>query len=42
LPGDGAAAAIAVRLEEGIPLGDVLLGQLRDLGERLGLKDGLD
>jgi LDH2 family malate/lactate/ureidoglycolate dehydrogenase len=42
LPGDAAAAAIAVRLEEGITLGDVLLGQLRDLGERLGLKDGLD
>jgi LDH2 family malate/lactate/ureidoglycolate dehydrogenase len=42
LPGDSAAAEMADRLERGIPLGDVLLGQLRELGARLGLPDGLD
>jgi LDH2 family malate/lactate/ureidoglycolate dehydrogenase len=42
LPGDGAAAEIETRLKDGIPLGEVLLGQLRDLGDRLGLEDDLD
>jgi LDH2 family malate/lactate/ureidoglycolate dehydrogenase len=42
LPGDSAAAEMADRLERGIPLGEVLLGQLRELGARLGLPDGLD
>jgi LDH2 family malate/lactate/ureidoglycolate dehydrogenase len=42
LPGDTAAAEIARRLEEGIPIGDVLLRQLRDLGARLELEDRLD
>jgi LDH2 family malate/lactate/ureidoglycolate dehydrogenase len=42
LPGDVAAAEIERRLAEGIPLGQVLLGQLRDLSARLGLEDRLD
>lgn len=42
LPGDGAAAEMAERLADGIPLGDVLLGQLRDLAARLALEDRLD
>ncbi|MET0697606.1 MAG: Ldh family oxidoreductase [Acidimicrobiia bacterium] len=42
LPGDVAAELEAERSAEGIPVGDVLLGQLRDLGARLGLDDRLD
>jgi LDH2 family malate/lactate/ureidoglycolate dehydrogenase len=42
LPGDTAAAEIAHRLEKGIPIGEVLLRQLRDLGARLELEDRLD
>ncbi len=42
LPGDRAAAETSARLRDGIPLGDVLLGQLRELGARLGVEDGLD
>jgi LDH2 family malate/lactate/ureidoglycolate dehydrogenase len=42
LPGDAAAAETADRLERGIPLGEVLLGQLRELGSRLGVADSLD
>jgi LDH2 family malate/lactate/ureidoglycolate dehydrogenase len=42
LPGDTAAAEMADRLDNGIPLGDVLLGQLRELGARLGMADRLD
>jgi LDH2 family malate/lactate/ureidoglycolate dehydrogenase len=42
LPGDRAAAEMTRRLEEGIPLGDVLLGQLRELGWRLGVPDRLE
>ena len=42
LPGDVAAELEAERSEEGIPVGDVLLGQLRDLGARLRLDDRLD
>jgi LDH2 family malate/lactate/ureidoglycolate dehydrogenase len=41
LPGDMAAAEKADRLERGIPLSEVLLGQLRELGGRLGLADTL-
>jgi LDH2 family malate/lactate/ureidoglycolate dehydrogenase len=41
LPGDRAAAEMADRLRDGIPLGDVLLGQLQSLGARLGLADQL-
>jgi hypothetical protein len=36
-----AAAEKADRLERGIPLSEVLLGQLRELGGRLGLADTL-
>ncbi len=42
LPGDVAAELEAERSEEGIPVGDVLLGQLRELGARLRLDDRLD
>jgi LDH2 family malate/lactate/ureidoglycolate dehydrogenase len=42
LPGDGAAGTEAERRAAGIPVGDVLLGQLRGLAERLGLEDRLD
>ena len=42
LPGDIAAVLEAERSAEGIPVGEVLLGQLRDLGARLGLDDRLD
>ena len=42
LPGDVAAVLEKEQSEEGIPVGDVLLGQLRDLGARLGLDDRLD
>ena len=42
LPGDVAAVLEKEQSAEGIPVGDVLLGQLRDLGERLGLDDRLD
>ena len=42
LPGDVAAELEAERSAEGIPVGEVLLGQLRDLGARLGLEDRLD
>ena len=42
LPGDVAAALEAEQSAEGIPVGEVLLGQLRDLGARLGLDDRLD
>ncbi|HEU5112909.1 MAG TPA: Ldh family oxidoreductase [Acidimicrobiia bacterium] len=42
LPGEVAAALEDEQLVEGIPVGDVLLGQLRDLGARLGLDDPLE
>ena len=42
LPGDVAAALEEEQSEEGIPVGEVLLGQLRDLGARLGVDDRLD
>ena len=42
LPGDVAAELEAERSAEGIPVGEVLLGQLRDLGASLGLDDRLD
>ena len=42
LPGDVAAELEAERSAEGIPVGEVLLGQLRDLGGRFGLEDRLD
>ena len=42
LPGDIAAELEAERSAEGIPVGEVLLDQLRDLGARLGLEDRLD
>jgi L-2-hydroxycarboxylate dehydrogenase (NAD+) len=42
LPGDMAAAEMSSRLRDGIPLGDVLLDQLRALGARLDVEDGLD
>jgi L-2-hydroxycarboxylate dehydrogenase (NAD+) len=42
LPGDVAAELEAEQAVDGIPVGDVLLGQLRDLGGRLGLDDRLD
>ena len=42
LPGDIAAALEEEQSEEGIPVGEVLLGQLRDLGARLGVNDRLD
>jgi len=42
LPGDVAAELETERSAEGIPVGEVLLGQLRDLGARLGLEDRLD
>jgi L-2-hydroxycarboxylate dehydrogenase (NAD+) len=41
LPGDVAAELETERSAEGIPVGEVLLGQLRDLGARLGLEDRL-
>lgn len=41
LPGDVAAVLEDEQSAEGIPVGDVLLGQLRDLGDRLGLDDRL-
>jgi len=42
LPGDVAAELEAERSAKGIPVGEVLLGQLRDLGGRLGLEDRLE
>jgi len=42
LPGDVAAELETELTEAGVPVGDVLLGQLRDLGARLGLEDRLD
>ena len=42
LPGDVAAELEAEQFEDGIPVGDVLLGQLHDLGVRLGVADRLD
>jgi LDH2 family malate/lactate/ureidoglycolate dehydrogenase len=42
IPGDVAAAEVQARLKGGIPLGEVLVGQLRELGTRLGLEDRLD
>jgi LDH2 family malate/lactate/ureidoglycolate dehydrogenase len=42
LPGDVAAELEAEQSEDGIPVGDVLLRQLRDLGARLGVADRLD
>jgi LDH2 family malate/lactate/ureidoglycolate dehydrogenase len=42
LPGDVAAELEAEQSEEGIPVGDVLLRQLRDLAGRLGLDDRLE
>lgn len=42
LPGEGPAALEADLMENGIPVGDVLLGQLRDLGARLEIEDRLD
>ncbi|MGH8915322.1 MAG: Ldh family oxidoreductase [Acidimicrobiia bacterium] len=41
LPGAGAARLEAEQRVTGIPLSDVLLGQLRDLGTRFGLEDRL-
>jgi LDH2 family malate/lactate/ureidoglycolate dehydrogenase len=38
LPGAAAAELEAERREKGIPVGEVLLGQLRELGERLGVE----
>jgi LDH2 family malate/lactate/ureidoglycolate dehydrogenase len=42
LPGDVAAETEAKQSEQGIPVGDVLLRQLRDLGGRLGVDDRLN
>jgi LDH2 family malate/lactate/ureidoglycolate dehydrogenase len=42
LPGDVAAVLEEEQSMEGIPVGDVLLGQLRELAARLGLEDRLD
>ena len=42
LPGDMAARLEEEQSVEGIPVGEVLLGQLRDLAERLELDDRLD
>ncbi len=42
LPGDVAAELEAEQSEDGIPVGDVLLGQLRDIGVKLGVADRLD
>ena len=42
LPGDMAARLEEEQSAEGIPVGEVLLGQLRDLAARLGLDDRLD
>ena len=42
LPGDVAAELEAERSAEGIPVGEVLIGQLRDLGARFRLEDRLD
>jgi len=41
LPGEMAAALEDEQSEKGIPVSDVLLGQLRDLGARLGVDDRL-
>jgi LDH2 family malate/lactate/ureidoglycolate dehydrogenase len=41
LPGQGAADTREDLLANGIPVGDVLLGQLRELGDRLGVGDRL-
>ena len=41
-PGDMAARLEEEQSAEGIPVGEVLLGQLRDLGARLELDDRLD
>jgi L-2-hydroxycarboxylate dehydrogenase (NAD+) len=41
LPGEAAARARQDRLANGIPIGEVLLGQLRDLAHRFGLEDDL-
>lgn len=38
LPGERAAALVEEQRREGIPVGEVLLGQLRELGERLGVE----
>jgi LDH2 family malate/lactate/ureidoglycolate dehydrogenase len=42
LPGERAAEVEVERRAAGIPVGDVLLGQLRELAERLGLEDRLE
>lgn len=42
LPGEGPAALEADLMENGIGVGDVLLGQLRDLGARFEIEDRLD
>lgn len=41
LPGEAAAELAALQRREGIPIGDVLLGQLRDLAVRFELEDTL-
>ncbi len=42
IPGEGPAALEADLKANGIPIGDVLLGQLRDLGARFEIDDRLD
>ncbi len=42
IPGEGPAASEADLMENGIPVGDVLLGQLRDLSARLEIEDRLE
>ncbi|HUG32210.1 MAG TPA: Ldh family oxidoreductase [Acidimicrobiia bacterium] len=41
IPGDGAKQLVDEQRAEGIPLPDVLLGQLRELASRFGLDDAL-
>jgi L-2-hydroxycarboxylate dehydrogenase (NAD+) len=41
IPGESAAAAQAEMMASGIPVGEVLVGQLRDLGARFGVRDRL-
>ena len=42
LPGEGAARMEAEQRENGVPVSDVLLGELRGLGTRFGLEDLLE
>jgi LDH2 family malate/lactate/ureidoglycolate dehydrogenase len=42
LPGEGAARMEAEQRENGVPVSDVLLGELRGLGTRFGLEDSLE